>query len=92
MANPTPYSAALVCLGDYARGRNMLQPRIAVGRVLDYTGKEDIEGRKVTQGASLMDAALLDFLVSALRIATPLMFAARSGQSRASIGAAERGW
>lgn len=54
VANPTPYSAALVCLGDYARGRNMLQPRIAVGRVIDYTGKEDIEGRKVTQGASLM--------------------------------------
>jgi curli production assembly/transport component CsgG/holdfast attachment protein HfaB len=54
VANPTPYSAALVCLGDYARGRNMLQPRIAVGRVIDYTGKESVEGRTVTQGASLM--------------------------------------
>jgi curli biogenesis system outer membrane secretion channel CsgG len=54
-ANPTPYSAALVCMADYARASNISAPRIAVGRVLDYTGKEDIEGgRKLTQGASLM--------------------------------------
>jgi curli biogenesis system outer membrane secretion channel CsgG len=54
-ANPTPYSAALVCMADYARASSIPAPRIAVGRVLDYTGKEDLEGgRKVTQGASLM--------------------------------------
>ncbi len=54
-ANPTPYSAGLVCLGDYARAANLGQPKIAVGRILDYTGKEDFEGgRRVTQGASLM--------------------------------------
>lgn len=54
-ANPTPYSAALVCMADYARAAQISPPRIAVGRVLDYTGKEDFEGgRKVTQGASLM--------------------------------------
>jgi curli biogenesis system outer membrane secretion channel CsgG len=54
-ANPTPYSAALVCMADYARSARIAPPRIAVGRVLDYTGKEDLEGgRKVTQGASLM--------------------------------------
>ena len=54
-ANPTPYSPALVCMANYARATNKIAPRIAVGRVLDYTGKEDIEGgRKVTQGASLM--------------------------------------
>ena len=54
-ANPTPYSTALVCMANYARATNKIAPRIAVGRVLDYTGKEDIEGgRKVTQGASLM--------------------------------------
>jgi curli production assembly/transport component CsgG/holdfast attachment protein HfaB len=54
-ANPTPYSAALVCMADYARSARIAPPRIAVGRVLDYTGKEDFEGgRKVTQGASLM--------------------------------------
>ncbi len=54
-ANPTPYSTALVCMADYARASGKPMPRIAVGRVLDYTGKEDLEGgRKVTQGASLM--------------------------------------
>jgi curli biogenesis system outer membrane secretion channel CsgG len=54
-ANPTPYSTALVCMANYARATNKPAPRIAVGRVLDYTGKEDLEGgRKVTQGASLM--------------------------------------
>ena len=53
--NPTPYSQALVCLGDYARANRVPTPRIAVGRILDYTGKADLEGgRKVTQGASLM--------------------------------------
>lgn len=54
-ANPTPYSTALVCMANYARSTGKPAPRIAVGRVLDYTGKEDVEGgRKVTQGASLM--------------------------------------
>ncbi|MDP3739040.1 MAG: holdfast anchoring protein HfaB [Hyphomonadaceae bacterium] len=54
-ANPTPYSAALVCMADYARSSGITAPRIAVGRVLDYTGKYDIEGgRQITQGASLM--------------------------------------
>lgn len=54
-ANPTPYSAALICMGDYARRSNLRAPRIAVGRIADYTGKEEAEGgRKVTQGASLM--------------------------------------
>jgi curli production assembly/transport component CsgG/holdfast attachment protein HfaB len=54
-ANPTPYSRALVCMGDHARRHNLKAPRIAVGRIADYTGKEEAEGgRKVTQGASLM--------------------------------------
>jgi len=54
-ANPTPYSTALVCMANYATATGKARPRIAVGRVLDYTGKEDLEGgRKVTQGASLM--------------------------------------
>lgn len=55
-ANPTPYSAALVCLGAYARQYKLGAPRIAVGRIADYTGKEESDGsgRKVTQGASLM--------------------------------------
>src|SRR6201986_4848796 len=59
-ANPTPYSAALVCLGDYARNRNLPSPRIAVGRISDYTGKDEPDGgRKVTQGASLMAISAL---------------------------------
>ncbi len=55
-ANPTPYSNALVCLGNYARQYKLGAPRIAVGRIADYTGKEESDGsgRKVTQGASLM--------------------------------------
>lgn len=54
-ANPTPYSTALVCMANYARAANLPAPRIAVGRVLDYTGKSDLEGgRQITQGASLM--------------------------------------
>ncbi|MFN3856105.1 MAG: holdfast anchoring protein HfaB [Caulobacter sp.] len=55
-ANPSPYSAALICLGDYARTHKLGAPRIAVGRISDYTGKSEADGsgRKVTQGASLM--------------------------------------
>ncbi|PHR52377.1 MAG: transcriptional regulator [Robiginitomaculum sp.] len=54
-ANPTPYSAALACMGDYSRLTNVNPPRIAVGRIIDYTGKQELEGgRKITQGASLM--------------------------------------
>ncbi|MEO0713201.1 MAG: holdfast anchoring protein HfaB [Pseudomonadota bacterium] len=53
--NPTPYSEALVCMGRYAKSTGEATPRVAVGRILDYTGKADIEGgRRVTQGASLM--------------------------------------
>lgn len=54
--NPTPYSAALVCLASYARQNQLTAPRIAIGRIADYTGKaeSDGSGRKITQGASLM--------------------------------------
>jgi curli production assembly/transport component CsgG/holdfast attachment protein HfaB len=59
-ANPTPYSAALACLGDYARSHNLASPRIAVGRISDYTGKDEPDGgRKITQGASLMAISAL---------------------------------
>jgi curli biogenesis system outer membrane secretion channel CsgG len=55
-ANPTPYSGALVCLAEYARHNNIAAPRIAIGRVSDYTGREESDGsgRMITQGASLM--------------------------------------
>lgn len=59
-ANPTPYSNGLVCMGHYARQSGVRAPRIAVGRILDYTGKADIEGgRRVTQGGSLMAMSAL---------------------------------
>ncbi|MDI7774154.1 holdfast anchoring protein HfaB [Asticcacaulis sp. EMRT-3] len=54
-ANPTAYSDALVCLGAYAREHHLASPRLAVGRISDYTGKVSLEGgREITQGASLM--------------------------------------
>ncbi len=56
VANPTPYSTALVCEADYAREHHINAPRIAIGRIGDYTGKYEADGsgRKITQGASLM--------------------------------------
>ena len=59
--NPTPYSAALVCQANYARQHQLTAPRIAVGRIADYTGKAEADGsgRKITQGASLMAMSAL---------------------------------
>ncbi len=58
--NGTPYSAALVCLANYAERYGVHAPRIAVGRIADYTGKaEDNGGREITQGASLMAISAL---------------------------------
>jgi len=66
-SNPTPYTAGLVCLGHYARGQAIGSPRIAVGRIVDYTGKVEFEGgAKVTQGASLM--AISAFAKSGARL------------------------
>lgn len=59
-SNATPYSAALVCLSQYAGKYGVKAPRVAVGRIADYTGKaEDDGGRKITQGASLMAMSAL---------------------------------
>jgi curli biogenesis system outer membrane secretion channel CsgG len=54
--NPTPYSDALVCMAGFARNTRLVAPRIAIGRIADYTGKSESDGsgRKITQGASLM--------------------------------------
>ena len=54
VANPTPYSTALFCLADWARSNGRPSPRIAVGRIADYTGQVGDNGRIITQGASLM--------------------------------------
>ena len=60
ISNDTPYSKALVCLANYARLYKVKAPRLAVGRIADYTGKaEDNGGRLITQGASLMAISAL---------------------------------
>lgn len=54
-SNPTAYSPALDCLSYHARNSGIAAPRIAVGRIIDYTGSVSEEGgRRITQGASLM--------------------------------------
>ncbi|WP_425987657.1 holdfast anchoring protein HfaB [Brevundimonas sp. TWP2-3-2] len=59
-SNPTPYSTALYCLADYARRYNLPSPRMAVGRIADYTGTVSADGgRQITQGASLMAMSAL---------------------------------
>jgi curli production assembly/transport component CsgG/holdfast attachment protein HfaB len=60
ISNETPYSDALRCLGSYALTSGRGVPRVAVGRIADYTGKEEFDGgRKVTQGAALMAISAL---------------------------------
>ena len=58
IANETPYSDALRCLGGFVRQHPM---RVAVGQIADYTGKmeSDNSGRKLTQGAALMAMSAL---------------------------------
>jgi curli biogenesis system outer membrane secretion channel CsgG len=52
--NPTPYTQALFCLG-HAIARQPSPYMLAVGKVEDYTGKDDLEtGKRLTQGAALM--------------------------------------
>lgn len=59
-SNPTPYSTALYCLADYARRYSLPSPRMAVGRISDYTGSISSDGgRQITQGASLMAVSAL---------------------------------
>lgn len=60
ISNETPYSTALRCLSRAIRAHGTAGPRIAVGQIADYTGKEEFEGgRKVTQGAALMAISAL---------------------------------
>lgn len=54
-ANPTAYSAALYCMADYARRYNLPSPRMAIGRIADYTGTVSADGgRQITGAASQM--------------------------------------
>lgn len=66
-ANPTAYTPALNCLAAYAQSRGLATPRIAVGRIIDYTGTVNEDGgRRITQGGSLM--AISAFAKSGARL------------------------
>lgn len=53
--NTTRYSSALECLKPMIGGRGPSEKRFAVGRVSDFTGKEDlVNGKRISQGAALM--------------------------------------
>jgi curli production assembly/transport component CsgG/holdfast attachment protein HfaB len=53
--NKTSYSETLKCLAHTMREKKIKPDTMTVGRVLDYTGKDDLEtGRRLTQGATLM--------------------------------------
>src|ERR1700712_3803388 len=53
--NTTDYTKPLDCLGDYLRTNQLPPVRLSVGRVDDYSGKQDlVNGRRITQGAALM--------------------------------------
>lgn len=67
VGNETPFSASLTCLSDHVESDKA--PRIAVGAITDYTGKysDNLGGRRITQGASLMAISALD------RIGLPLV-------------------
>lgn len=53
--NKTRYSQALECLRPMVGGSGPQSKRFAVGRVSDFTGKEDlVNGKRITQGAALM--------------------------------------
>jgi len=53
--NTTIYTDTLKCLAHQMEQENITPDIMTVGKVLDYTGKDDIEtGRRLTQGATLM--------------------------------------
>jgi curli production assembly/transport component CsgG/holdfast attachment protein HfaB len=58
--NSTVYSKALECLGTQMVQNNIVPSTMTVGRILDYTGKDDLEtGKRLTQGAALMAMSAL---------------------------------
>lgn len=59
-SNSTIYSDALFCLGNTMSSFKEKPETIAVGRILDYTGKDDLDtGKRITQGAALMAMSAL---------------------------------
>jgi holdfast attachment protein HfaB len=53
--NTTNYTQSLDCLGGYLKREKLPPVRLAVGRVDDFSGKQDlVNGRRITQGTALM--------------------------------------
>ena len=66
-SNPTPYSLALVCIGQYARQYNLRAPRIAIGRIGDY--KTDMQAQPIASAIRVgrkMESCVMSGLVQAL--------------------------
>jgi len=62
IANTTNYTEALSCLGDHLKNARLPPARFAVGRVEDYSGKQDlVNGKRITQGAALMVISALSY-------------------------------
>ena len=60
LENPTPYTQALSCLSLEMAMKGRGPATVTVGKILDYTGKEDLEtGKRITQGAALMAMSAL---------------------------------
>ena len=60
LENPTPYTSALSCLSLEMAMKRRGPATVTVGKILDYTGKEDLEtGKRLTQGAALMAMSAL---------------------------------
>lgn len=58
--NETAYSKGLECFGDLLVRHQISPDTMTVGRILDYTGKDDLEtGKRLTQGAALMAMSAL---------------------------------
>ncbi|MET0154532.1 MAG: CsgG/HfaB family protein [Rickettsiales bacterium] len=59
--NDTVYTKELKCLSAELKQKHVTPDVMTIGRVLDFTGKDDIEtGRRLTQGATLMMISALD--------------------------------
>lgn len=58
--NATVYSKGLECVGNQLIQHQIMPETMTVGRILDYTGKDDLEtGKRLTQGAALMAMSAL---------------------------------
>ena len=60
LENPSLYTPALTCLSLEMAMKGRGPATVTVGKILDYTGKDDLEtGKRLTQGAALMAMSAL---------------------------------